>query len=232
MVGVGMDAMRHSPRTLCVTSPPPQVGARLLRFSHEWASVMENRFVLEVFRAGASLVFPVWSPLSSSCMPFSLPHEGSPKRDALLAEIRAMVAKGAVIPLPQDPGPGFYCNLFLVTKVTGGLRPVINLKPLNRFLHNPHLKMETSWAIIKAVSPGDWSVSIDLTDAYFHVPINLEHQHFLRFAVSPTEAYQFRALPFGLSSAPRIFTMILRGRAEAEGQSPKLIGLCGRHRKA
>ncbi len=50
-----------------------------------------------------------------------------------------------------------------------------------------------------------------MTDASFHVPINLEHQHFLRFVVSPTEAYQFQALPFGLSSAPRIFSMILGG---------------------
>ncbi len=48
------------------------------------------------------------------------PHEGNPKRDALMAEIWAMVTKGAVISLPQDPGPGFYCNLFLVMKVTGG----------------------------------------------------------------------------------------------------------------
>ncbi len=157
MVGVGVDAVRHSPRKLCVTSPPPQVGARLLWFYHEWASVTENRFVLEVVRVGASLVFPVRPPLSNLCVPFSLPPEGNPKRDALMAEIRAMVAKGAVIPLPPDPGPGFYCNLFLVTKVTGGYRPVINLKPLNRFLHNPHFKMETSRAIIKAVSPGDWS---------------------------------------------------------------------------
>ena len=53
-----------------------------------------------------------------------------------------MVAKGAVIPLPQDLGLGFYCNLFLMTKVMGGYRPVINLKPRNRFLHNPHFKME------------------------------------------------------------------------------------------
>ncbi len=131
-----------------------------------------------------------------------------------MAEIWAMVAKGAVIPLPQDPGPGFYCNLLLVTMVMPGYWLVINLKPLNRFLHNPHFKMETSLAIIKAVSPGDWSVSIDLTDAYFRVPIDPEHQHFLCFAVSPMEAYQFQALLIGLSSAPQIFTMILREVAQ------------------
>ena len=155
MVGVGSDAVRCSPRELCVTSPLPQVGARLLQFYHKWASVMENWFLLEVIWVGASVVFPVWPLLSSLYIPFSLPHEGNLKRDKLMAKVWAMVAKGAVIPLPRDPGPWFYCNLFLVTKVTGGYQPVINLKPLNRFLHNPHFKMETSQAIIKAVSPGD-----------------------------------------------------------------------------
>ncbi len=55
MVGVG--TVRHSPREMCVTSPLPQVGARLLQFYREWALVMENQFILEVIPAGASLVF-------------------------------------------------------------------------------------------------------------------------------------------------------------------------------
>ncbi len=50
-------------------------------------------------------------------------------------------------------------------------------------------------------------------DVYFHVPINPEHQHFLHFVVSPTETYQFWTLPFSLSSAPRIFMMVLRDMA-------------------
>ncbi len=111
--------VRHSPREMCITSPLPKVGARLLQFYHEWALVTENWLVLEVIWVWAFLVFPIWPWLSNSCVPFSLPHEGNLKRDALMAKIWAMVAKGAVIPLHQDPGPGFYCNLFLVTKLMG-----------------------------------------------------------------------------------------------------------------
>ena len=55
----------------------------------------------------ASLVFPVRPLLSSLCVPFSLPHEGNPKRDALMAKIRAMVTKGAVIPFPEIQVRGF-----------------------------------------------------------------------------------------------------------------------------
>ena len=75
MVGVGANVMRRGPRTLCVTSPPPQVGARLLRFYHDWASVLENWFVLEVIRVGASLVFPFNLRCQIRAFPFrSLPR--------------------------------------------------------------------------------------------------------------------------------------------------------------
>ena len=64
------------------------------------------------------------------------------------------------------------------------------------------------------VSPGDWSVSINLTDVYFHVPINQEHQHFPHLVVSLTGACQFVPPPFGLSPALQIFVMVLREVAQ------------------
>ena len=55
---------------------------------------------------------------------------------------------------------------------------------------------------------GDWACSIDLTDAYFHIPIHQTFRKYLRFAVLG-EVYQFTSLPFGLVIAPRIFTMVM-----------------------
>ena len=57
VVGMCVRAVRHSPREMCITSPPPQVRARLLQFYHEWVAVVENQFVLEVVQVRASLVF-------------------------------------------------------------------------------------------------------------------------------------------------------------------------------
>ncbi|CAL9683630.1 unnamed protein product [Knipowitschia caucasica] len=59
--------------------------------------------------------------------------------------------------------------------------------------------------VLQAVSPGDWFTSIDLKDAYFHVPIAPQHCRFLRFAFQGRH-FQFRVLPFGLSLSPRVFT--------------------------
>lgn len=54
--------------------------------------------------------------------------------------------------------------------------------------------------------------TLDLRDAYLHVPIFPEHQAFLRFVVVTQEGvfyWQFKALPFWLVASPRIFTKIL-----------------------
>ena len=50
---------------------------------------------------------------------------------------------------------------------------------------------------------------LDLKDAYFTVPINQEHQKFLRFVVDQVR-YQFTCLPFGLSCAPWAFTKVVK----------------------
>ena len=52
-------------------------------------------------------------------------------------------------------------------------------------------------------------VKVDLKDAYLTVPIHLQDRKFLRFSWEQ-EVFQFRSLPFGLASAPRTFTKLLR----------------------
>lgn len=54
-----------------------------------------------------------------------------------------------------------------------------------------------------------WATTIDLKDAYLHIPIHEECQRYLAFRYDHTD-YQFTALPFGLSTAPRVFTRVSR----------------------
>jgi hypothetical protein len=55
------------------------------------------------------------------------------------------------------------------------MRPVINLKRLNAaHLDTPHFCMETPQDVHHAIRAGDWAASIDLRDAYFHIPIHPE----------------------------------------------------------
>ena len=56
---------------------------------------------------------------------------------------------------------------------------------------------------------GDWMASIDLKDAYLSVTIWEDHRRYLRFTWQDN-LYEFQSLPFGLSSAPRVFTKLLK----------------------
>ena len=50
--------------------------------------------------------------------------------------------------------------------------------------------------------------SFDLREVYLPVPVHPASRHFLRFLLRDT-VYQFKALCFGLSTAPQVFTWVM-----------------------
>ena len=54
-----------------------------------------------------------------------------------------------------------------------------------------------------------WTTSLDLMDAYFHIPIAPPFRKCLRFVWDNT-VYQFRTLSFGISTAPLVFTRVFQ----------------------
>lgn len=126
-----------------------------------------------------------------------------------LAEaIEKLLAKEAVEEVYTPDSLGFYSRLFLRPKATGGWRPIIDLKPLNPYIKGSRIKQETQSQIRAALQPGHWAFSIDLTDAFFHIPIHRDSRRYLRFEFQG-KIYQYRALPFGLKTAPWVFTAVM-----------------------
>ena len=131
------------------------------------------------------------------------------KQMVIDTEVAALLAKGAIREV-KTLSPSYVSNIFLVPKKDGGMRPIINLKPLNRqFISAPHFRMDTVKDVSNLLRPGDFCASIDLKDAYFHVPIHPKSVHLLRF-VWKGKVYEFLVLPFGLCTAPFVFTKISR----------------------
>ncbi len=127
----------------------------------------------------------------------------------LRAEVAVLLAKDAIEPVPPaEMKSGFYSPYFIVPKKDGGLRPILDLRVLNRALHKLPFRMLTQRRILQCVRPFYWFAAIDLKDAYFHVSILPRHRPFLRFAFEG-RAYQYKALPFGLSLSPRVFTKVV-----------------------
>ena len=99
-------------------------------------------------------------------------------------------------------------NVLVPKKNSMKLRPVINLKPLNRYMQKMSFKMDHLKIVLSTLKPQFWGVSIDLSDAYFHIPIRPSHWKFLRFSIAG-QILEFKALPFGPTTAPRVFTKVV-----------------------
>uniref|UniRef100_A0AAV2LLV6 ribonuclease H n=1 Tax=Knipowitschia caucasica TaxID=637954 RepID=A0AAV2LLV6_KNICA len=134
--------------------------------------------------------------------------------EALQAEVSSLLSRGAAVEVdPQDATRGLYSPYFLVPKKSGGVRPILDLRVLNECISKRQFRMLSTKQLLECVRQGDWMSSIDLTDAYFHVPIVPEHRRFLRFAVGERN-YEYCRLPFGYALAPRTFSKCVEAALE------------------
>ena len=65
---------------------------------------------------------------------------------AIEQEVIALLHKKAI---EEAMTPGFTSRLFTIPKSTGDLRPVLNLRPLNRYVPAHSFKMETVKSVCK-----------------------------------------------------------------------------------
>ena len=146
---------------------------------------------------------------SSSNVPIPMPSSSPTSiKGAAMEEVTlGFIAEGAVELAPL-PSPGFYSRLFVVWRTSGSWLPVIALSHLNRFVDVSPFQMETIQSVLLSVRQGDWVASIDLKEAYLQVLVHPASRHFLRFMFRDT-FYQFKALCFGLSTAPQVFTRVM-----------------------
>ena len=123
-------------------------------------------------------------------------------------EIQKLLENGALCQVPFT-ADAFYSRLFLVPKMGGSMRPVIDLSALNQFIESPHFQMEHLSSIKTLLKPGHFMTKLDLKDAYLSVAVHPDCQKYLRF-VWKNKTFQFRALPFGLNIEPQVFTRLLK----------------------
>lgn len=205
--------------TLVRQNPDPHipVAHRLMRAYPAWSRLISDPWTLSIVRQGYRIPLLSSPPLLAR-PPFDKLPGAADKAETVLREVEELLNKGAITRLKGAHSPGFYSHIFLVRKSSGGWRPVLDLSRLNLYVENKAFRMDTPATVLASVHRGDWLASIDLTDAYLHVPIHADSQHLLRFTIQD-RAYQFAVLPFGLCSAPYVFTKVLRQVVQVLHQS-------------
>lgn len=202
--------------TLDIPNPDRPVGGRLKDFWREWQKLGAPKRVVRWLRDGYKLEFfkdrrgfPLTPPLSIDPHPELIQNYQDPvKRQKLDEMLNELVSKRAITTVP--PGKRVFWNrVFLVPKKNGKMRLVTNLRPLNQWLANDSFQMDHAAVVRRALAPNMFATSIDLSDAYLHIPLHPDAFQYLAFQVG-TRRYYFVVLPFGLNSAPRVFDAVMR----------------------
>ena len=170
---------------------------------HNWRHLTKDRNIIDIV-TGVKLEFtekPVQK--QAPCQIFN------GKESALVqTEVTKLLDKGVLVGSSHEPDE-FISNIFLRKKRDGTYRMILNLKELNKFIVYQHFKMDNLHAATELMTPGCFMASIDLKDAYYTVPIHPDFQKYLKFKFNG-KLYQYTCLPNGLSSAPRLFTKLMK----------------------
>ena len=122
--------------------PEIPVGGRLTHFLTEWESILSDKWILDQIWERYKLEF-IRKP-SFRCIKETVIR--SCQIILLEKEIENLLSKNAIERV-QKKGTmkGFYSTLFLVPTKNGTdkMRPIINLRPLNRYLVKKHFKIDS-----------------------------------------------------------------------------------------
>ena len=185
------------------------IAGRLKHFLPAREQVTKDPWVLQVTQG---YLIEFMTEPAQTCTPVSM-FTTQENQNLIDQEVQELLAKQAVHPVSPSSQheQGFISSLFVVPKKGGGggSPTGINLKPLNMFLPYEHFKMELINMLKDLLRKDDYLVKIDLKDAYLTVPIWKGHQKYLRFLWRDS-LLEFSCLPFGLASAPRVFTKLMK----------------------
>ena len=104
--------------------------------------------------------------------------------------------------------------LSVSVQASGKKRLILDLRQVNKRLVKQKFKFENHTHALAYFRMGCFLTKFDLKSGYHHVDIFPEHRKYLAFAWKfddgRTRYFMFNVLPFGLATAPYIFTKLLR----------------------
>ena len=186
-----------------VTPCPTQSIVGRLRSSLEaWRRMGASNWVLKVLEQGYKLPFLSLPPIAQ----FKNHSSCSQHESFVSSAVEDLLACGAAI-----PANGTDVHVVSPLGVVEGkkLRLILDLRYVNKHLAKYRFRCDGLDCFAEMYQQGDWLVQFDLKSAYHHIEIWEPHVKYLGFQWKGV-LYLFRALPFGLSTAPYCFYKVTR----------------------
>ena len=183
------------------------VAGRLKSHIQFWRSIGASQFILDVIEHGYRIPFHSTPPVSfSSNNKSALAHSDFVNEAISELLVTNRIFESEVLPHNVNP-------LSVSIQSSGKKRLILDLRFVNKHVWKQKVKFEDLKVALNYFDKGHFMFSFDIKSGYHHVLIFPPHQTFLGFSwfyQGKVRYFCFRVLPFGLCSAPFVFTKIFR----------------------
>ena len=169
-----------------------------------WKEVTCDKWVLSTV-SGANIEFE-----DITQIPLAQRKPQKHERDSHLYrhEIENLLKKGAIVPV-ADEERGYISTIFLREKKDNKYRLILNIKNFNRHVTYRRFKTDNLKTVLTMVRKDCYMSSIDLSNEYYSIPVAICDQKYIIIQFTG-QLCKFVCLPNGLTSAPTLFTEILK----------------------
>lgn len=167
-----------------------------------WEKIDTYDSILSIIRNGYSLPFHSQPPY----VEFKNNKSALLNHDFVSEAVQELFVSGRVVQVQVKP---YMVNPLSVAENHEKKRLILDLSFLNNFIKKDTVKFEDWKIAIQYFEKDCFMTKFDLQSGYHHIDINPSDQQYLGFSWN-NQYFCFTVLPFGLSSAPYIFTKCLR----------------------
>ena len=219
---------KHDDKYILNTCLHETVSSMLKSHTAHFESITANAMLSEGVKGGLKSHIDFWSNEIKACqfvidtisqgyvIPFMIDPPSMHNRnnksarinDVFVTEtITELMKAGCIVKVPFRPY--VVSPLSVATNSGNKKRLILDLSVLNRYVRKEKVKFEDWKVAAQYFSHNSYMFKFDLKSGYFHIDVCPQHMSYLGFCWE-SEFYCFTVLPFGLSSAPYIFTKCLR----------------------
>ena len=168
-----------------------------------WQENCSNKFIIDTISNGYAIPF-----LTLPQRMFSKNNSSSLNHTSFVKEaIDQLLTEGSIIQCQEKPK--VVNPLSVAVQSSGKKRLILDLRKVNYHVWKQSVKYEDLKMASLYLRQGKYLFSFDLKSGYHHIDMLPDHTQYLGFAWCNTY-YKIMVLPFGLTSAPYIFTKIMR----------------------
>uniref|UniRef100_A0A131XKF8 RNA-directed DNA polymerase n=1 Tax=Hyalomma excavatum TaxID=257692 RepID=A0A131XKF8_9ACAR len=125
--------------------------------------------------------------------------------EAVEQEVQQMLAQGIIEPSDSP----YQSPIVVVKKKDGSMRLCIDFRQLNRVVVMDNEPIPRVDMMFAHLGKARYFSKFDFTKGYWQVPMAKDSKHMTAFQ-SMSGLYQFRFMPFGIKTAPAVFTRLMR----------------------